>query len=144
MSITDSTNSESVSVNWDSASLQQSWWWTSIPSDSANCESAVFMTVLWFPLKFCSEKIPQHRLRTVFIILLKKVLICGILCFSKESILQFGTKWNSAKKWSLTKQLTKVVFFLVFSVPRIASERNSKVFLFQKWFRTEFRDFFSS
>ncbi len=62
---------------------------------------------------------------------------------SSEQREQNGTKRNSAKFWSFTKQLTKVVFFecfcsqkwfctdfRVFSVPKIGSKQNSEVISF--------------
>ncbi len=113
---------------------------------------------LGLPSKFRSEKIPRNRLGTVFVIPRNKVLIpCDSEYFRRvHFVTRNETEWNSAKYWSLTKQLPKVVFFPSFSLPKMIRNGipkffsvpkmigNSKIFNIQKWFRMEFRGVFSS
>ncbi len=47
--------------------------------------------------EFCSGKVPWNRLRTVPVILRKKVLILGILQPTEDSNLKLGTEGSYAK-----------------------------------------------
>ncbi len=55
-----------------------------------------------------------------------------------------GSKRNSTKQWSFTKQLTKVVYFWSFFLLKMIGNGIPKFFLFRKCFGTEFRGFFPS
>ncbi len=91
---------------------------------------------LGLPSKFRSEKIPQKRHGTVFVIPQNKVLIP---CDSKY----FGMIRNGIPRFFLFRKLFGTDF-RGFSLPKIVRNRIPRVFLIQKWFGTEFQGFFSS
>jgi hypothetical protein len=97
-------------------------------------------------------KIPRNRLGTIFVILRNKVLIpCDFKCLGRvysitryerefSKIMKFGKTANKSRLFSSV--LCPQKWVKVFSVSRIDSEWNSKVFSLPKMFRNRIRRFF--